>query len=61
MDSRLPGPYVHGILQARRLEWVAMPFPRGFSQSRDQIWISCIADRSFTFWATKEALKTFKL
>ena len=43
---------VHGILQARILEWVRMPFSRGSSQPRDQTQVSCIADR---FWATKEA------
>ena len=34
---------VHGILQARILEWVAFPFSRGSSQPRDQIQVSCIA------------------
>ena len=33
----LPGSSVHGILQARILEWVAIPFSRGSSQTRDQI------------------------
>ena len=37
MDHNLPGSSVHGILQARRLEWVAMPFSRGSSQPRDRI------------------------
>ena len=32
---------VHGMLQARILEWVAMPFSRGSSRSRDQTWVSC--------------------
>ena len=36
MDSSLPGSSVHGILQTRMLEWVAMPFSRGSSQSRGQ-------------------------
>ena len=35
MDCSLPGPSVHGILQARILEWVAMPSSRGSSQPRD--------------------------
>ena len=39
---------VHGILQARILEWVAIPFSRGSSQSRDQTLISCIAGGFFT-------------
>ena len=38
---------VHGILQARILEWVAFPFSRGCSQSRDQTGVSCIAGRFF--------------
>ena len=43
-----PGPSVHGTLQARILEWVAMPSSRGFSQPRDQTQVSCIAGRFFT-------------
>ena len=43
-----PGSSVHGILQARILEWVAIPFSRGSSQPRDQTWVSCIAGRFFT-------------
>ena len=39
---------VHGILQARILEWVAIPFPRGSSQPRDQTQVSPIAGRFFT-------------
>ena len=39
---------VHGILQARILEWVAFPFSKGFSQPRDQTQVSCIAGRVFT-------------
>ena len=38
---------VHGILQARILEWVAFPFSRGSSQLRDCIQVSCIAGRFF--------------
>ena len=45
------------ILQARILEWVAMLFSRGSSQSRDQIQVSRIAGRFFTSWATREAWK----
>ena len=47
---------VHGILQARILEWVAIPFSRASSQPRDWTWVYCIADRFFTVWATGEAL-----
>ena len=39
---------VHGILQARILEWVAFPFCRVSSQPRDGTQVSCIADRFFT-------------
>ena len=46
---------VHGILQVRIWEWVAFPFSRGSSQSRDQIQVSCIAGSFFTSWATREA------
>ena len=48
MDCSLPGSSVHGILQARILERVAIPFSRGFSWPRDQTGISCIADRFCT-------------
>ena len=46
MDWSLPGSSVHGIFQARILEWVAISFSRGFSQPRDQTLVSCIAGRS---------------
>ena len=46
---------VHGILQARILEWVAFPFSRGSSQPRDRTQVSCSAGRFFTSWATREA------
>ena len=39
---------VHGILQARTLDWVALPFSRGSSQPRNQTRVSCIAGRFFT-------------
>ena len=39
---------VHGILQARTLEWVAFPFSRGYSQPRDQTQVSLIAGEFFT-------------
>ena len=45
---------VHGILQARILEWVAFPFSRGSSQPRDQTQVSHIAGIFFTSWATRE-------
>ena len=48
MHCSLPGSSVRGILQARILEWVAIPFSRGYSQPRDQTRVSCIAGRFFT-------------
>ena len=48
---------VHGILQARILEWVAIPFFTGSSQPRDQTQVSCIADGFFTSWATTVILE----
>ena len=48
MGCSLPGSSVHGILQARILEWVVIPFSRGSSQPRNQTWVSCIAGRCFT-------------
>ena len=44
---------VHGILQAKILEWVAFPFSRGSSQPRDQILVSDIAYGFFTRWAQR--------
>ena len=46
---------VHGILQARILEWVAIPFSRGSSPSRDQTQVSRNASRFFTSGAIREA------
>ena len=48
---------VHGILQARILEWIVVPFSRGSSQPRDQIQVSLIVGRFFTSWATRESLR----
>ena len=55
MDCSQPHSSVHGILQARILEWFAIPFSRGSSRPRDWAWVSCIAGKFFTVWATKEA------
>ena len=55
MDHHPPGSSVHGILQARILHWVAIPFSRGSSWFRDQTWVSCIEGRLYTLWATREA------
>ena len=48
----------HGILQARILDWVAFPFSRGYSQSRDQTQVSQIAGGFFTSWATRKPKNT---
>ena len=60
MDCSLPCSSVHGILQARILEWVAIPFSRGSSQPRDWTQVSCIAGGFFTIWTTKETQKEGK-
>ena len=54
MDCNPPGSSVHVILQARILEWGAIPFSRGSSWPRDQTWISWTAGRFFIIWATRE-------
>ena len=48
MDCNLPGSSIHGIFQARVLEWVAISFSRGSSRPRDQTRVSHIVGRSFT-------------
>jgi len=57
MDCSLPGSSIHGIFQARILEWVAVPFSRVSSESRDQSQVSCIAGRFVTIRATRESLQ----
>ena len=59
MDCSLPGSAVHGIFQARILEWAAISFSRGSSQPRDRTQVFCIVDRRFTIWATRKALKLY--
>ena len=54
MDCSLPGASVHGMLQARALEWVAISFSRGSSWPRNQTQISWIAGRLLTNWAISE-------
>ena len=51
-DCSPPGSSVHGILQERILEWIAVPFSRGSSWPRDRTQVSCIAGKFFTIWAT---------
>ena len=53
MDCSPPGS-VHGISQARILEWVAISFSRGSCQSRDRTQVSYTAGRFFTVWATRK-------
>ena len=48
MDCSPPGSAVHGISQARIVEWVAIPFSRGYSQSRDQTHVSCLGGGFFS-------------
>ena len=54
MDYSLAGSSIHGIFQARVLEWVAISFSRGSSWPRDGTQVSHIVDRCFTVWATSE-------
>ena len=49
IDCSPPGSTVHRILQARILEWVAIPFYRGSSQTRDWTWVSCLGRRIFYY------------
>ena len=59
VDCSPPGSSVHAILQAKIVEWVALPFSRGSPWPKDQTQVSRIAGRLFTIWATKEAAKIF--
>ena len=58
MDCSLPCSSDYGIIQAKILEWVAIPFSNATFQPRDQTRVSCIAGRFFTIWATRKAPKT---
>ena len=55
VDCSPPGSSVHGILQARILEWVVISFSSGSSQPRDRTWVSRISGGFFTVWATRDA------
>ena len=48
MDCSLPGSSLHGIFQARVVEWVAISFSRGSSWPRDQTQVSCIPADALT-------------
>ena len=54
MDCNSPSSSIHGIIQARILEWVTMSISRGSSQPKDWIQVSLIAGGFFTIWGTKE-------
>ena len=54
MDCSLPGSSPHGIPKANILEWVLIPFSRGYSWPRDQTRASHIVGRFFTVWTTTE-------
>ena len=56
MNCSPPGFSVHGILQARILEWIAIPFSRRSSWPRDWNQVSCFVGRFFTVWATGKIL-----
>ena len=56
-----PGFSVHGILQARILEWIAIPFSRGTSQPRDWTLVSCITGRFVTIWPTGKSYFIFSI
>ena len=56
MDYSPPGSSIHGILQARILEWVAISSSRGSSQPRDRTQVSCIAGGFFTSWGAAIAI-----
>ena len=58
MDYNPPGSSVHGIVQARILQWIAISFFRGSSQPRHQTNVSCIGRWILYHWATREALIT---
>ena len=54
MNCHPPGSSVSGILQARILEWVAIPFSRRYSWFKDRTWIFCIIGRFFIIWTTRD-------
>ena len=61
MDCSPPGSSVHGILQAKILDWVAISFSRGSSQPQDRTWVSCIGRWIRYHWATRESPFNFIL
>ena len=61
MDCSPPHSSIHGILQARILEWVTISFSRGSSQPRDRTRLSLFVGRRFTVWATREVKNKIEL
>ena len=59
MDCSPLGSSVHGILQARTLEWVALPFSRDSCWPRYWTGASCVADGFYTDWVTRNVLWQF--
>ena len=59
MDGSPQDSSVHGIFQARILEWIAISFSRVSSRPRDWNWVSCTAGRFFTIWAMREEWEGF--
>ena len=57
MDNSMPSSSVHGILQARILEWVTVPFSRGSFWSRDQTWVSSQASVQFSRSVVSDSLR----
>ena len=51
-------PWTIGVFQAKILEWVVMPSSRRSSWPTDWTWVSCIAGRFFTVWATRETFSS---
>ena len=61
LNCSLQGSSIHGIFQARILEWVAISFSRGSFQPRDWTQVCCTTGRFFTYWAMREAPLLFDL
>ena len=58
IDCSLPGSSIYGILQARILEWIAIPFSRGSSRPRDQTWVYCCLQSSVQFSSVTQSCLT---
>ena len=60
IDCSPPGSSVHGILQARTVEWAVFSYSRGSFQTRDWTQVSCTESRLFTIWATRADLHSIQ-